>query len=181
MGVIFQSDLKLSLHIQLKVSKAKQQVGMIKQAVHGASQDAKLLAYLLSLCRPHVEFASSVWDPIREYQINSIEMVHHKAIRFICYLKGRESISATADQLELNTLKECRKGNRHSLLLPILSKENNHQAFAYSYNKLINDRPDDIAITRAASRQHPATIYAKSSTYHGSFLPKTIRELKSKT
>ena len=46
---------------------------MIKQALHGAPQDAKLLAYL-SLCRPHVEFASSVWDPTLEYQINSIEL-----------------------------------------------------------------------------------------------------------
>lgn len=180
LGVTLQSDLKFSSHIQLKVSKAKQQLGMIKQALHGAPQDAKLLAYL-SLCRPHVEFASSVWDPTLEYQINSIEMVQHKAIRFICNLKGRESISAAADKLEINTLKERRKGNRHSLLLRILSKENNHQALTNSYDKLINDRPDDIAITRAASKQHPATIYAKSSTYHGSFLPKTIRELKSKT
>ena len=91
-------------------------------------------------------------------------MVQHKAIRFICNLKGREIISAAADKLEINTLKERRNGNRHSLLR-ILSKENNHQALANSYDKLINDRPDDIAITRATSRQHPATIHAKSSTY----------------
>ena len=89
---------------------------MIKQALHGAPQDAKLLAYL-SLCHPHVEFASSVWDPTLEYQINSIEMVQHKAIRFISNLKGRESISTAADKLKINTLKERRQGNRHSLLL----------------------------------------------------------------
>ena len=53
-------------------------------------------------------------------------MVQNKAIRFICNLKGRESISAAADKLEINTLRECRKVNRHSLLLRYLSKENNH-------------------------------------------------------
>ena len=152
---------------------------MIKQALHGAPQDAKLLAYL-SHCRPHVEFASSVWDSTLEYQINSIEMGQHKAIRFICNLKSRESISAAANRLEINALKERLEGNRHGLLLRILSRETNHQVLANSYDKLINDRPDDIAITRAASR-HPATIYVKSSTYHESFLPKTIRELKSNT
>ena len=49
--------------------------------------------------------------------MNSIEMVQHKAIRFICNLKGRENISAAADKLEINTLKERRRGNRHSLRL----------------------------------------------------------------
>ena len=107
---------------------------MIKQALHGAPQDAKLLAYL-SFCRPHVEFASSVWDPTLEYRINSIELVQHKAIRFICNLKGRECISTAADKLEINILKERRKGNRHSFLLRILSKENNHQALADSTYK----------------------------------------------
>ena len=62
-------------------------------------------------------------------------MVQHKAIRFICNLKGRECISAAADKLEINILKERRKGNRHSFLLRILSKENNHQALADSTYK----------------------------------------------
>ena len=103
-------------------------------------------------------FYYSVWDPTLKYQINSIEMVQHKAIRFICNLKGREIISAAANKLKINTLKERRKGNRHSLLQIRSKEDNNHQALANSYDKLINDRPDDIAITRVASRQHPATI-----------------------
>ena len=59
-------------------------------------------------------------------------MVQHKAIHFICNLKSRESISAAADKLKINTLQERLKGNRHSLLLRILSKENNHQPLANS-------------------------------------------------
>ena len=78
---------------------------------------------------------------------NSIEMVQHKAIRSICNLKGRESISAAANKLEINTLKERRKGNGHSLLLRILSKENNHQALANLYDKLENDKTGRHVIT----------------------------------
>ena len=96
-------------------------------------------------------FYYSLWDPTLKYQINSIEMVQHQAIRFICNLKGREIISAAADKLKINTLKERRKGNRHSLLQIRSKEDNNHQALANSYDKLIKDRLDDIAITRAAS------------------------------
>ena len=36
-----------------------------------------------------------------------------------------------------------------------------------------------LVITRAAKRGDPPTIYAKSSVYHNSFLPKTVREFKA--
>ena len=66
---------------------------MIKRALLGTTKKAKLLAYS-TLCRPLVEYASSVWDPVLEYQIYDIdEMVQHCTVRFICDLKGRVSIS----------------------------------------------------------------------------------------
>ena len=60
-------------------------LGMIKRALHGATKKAKLLDYT-TLCRPLVEYASSVWDPDLEYQIYDIEMVQHRAVRFILLL-----------------------------------------------------------------------------------------------
>ena len=88
LGVIIQSDLKFTTHnIKQKVALAKQQLGMIKRAFHGATKKAKLLAYS-TLCRPLVEYALSVWDPVLEYQIYDIEMVQYRAVRFICDLKG---------------------------------------------------------------------------------------------
>ena len=67
-----------------------------------------MLAYA-TLCRSLVEYASSVWDPVLEYQIYGIEMVQHRAVRFICDLKGRVSISAAIDTLESGNLSERRK------------------------------------------------------------------------
>ena len=74
LGVIIQSDLKFTTHIKQKVARAKQQLGIIKRALHGAIKKTKLLAYS-TLCRPLVEYASSVWDPVLEYRIYDIEMV----------------------------------------------------------------------------------------------------------
>ena len=105
---------------------------MIKRALHG------------------VEYASSVWDPVLEYQIYDIEMVQHRAVRFICDLKGRASISAAIDRLELDNLSERRKKSRHDLLLTIiLSNEKCHETLSYSYDELMNTRPPDMAVTRA--------------------------------
>ena len=108
LGVIIQSDLKFTTHIKQKAARAKQQLDMIKRALHGATKNAKLLAYS-TLCRPLVEYASSVWNPVLEYQIYDIEMVQHPAVRFTYDLKGRVSISAAIDMLELDNLSECRK------------------------------------------------------------------------
>ena len=102
--VIIQSDLKFTTHIKQKVAQAKQQLGMIKRALHDATKKAKLLAYT-ALCRPLVEYASSVWVPVLEYQIYDIEMVQHRAVRFICDLKGRVSISPAIEKIELDNLR----------------------------------------------------------------------------
>ena len=62
LGVAIQSDIKFTNHIYTKISKAKQQSGMVRRTLFKASENAKLLAYI-GLCRPHVAYAAAVWDP----------------------------------------------------------------------------------------------------------------------
>ena len=94
------------------------------------------------------------WDPVLEYQIYDIEMVQHRAVRFICDLKGRVSISAAIDTLELDNLSERRKKSRQDLLT-ILSNEECLEALSYLYDELMNTRPPDMAVTRTVSRGEP--------------------------
>ena len=75
-----QSDLKFNKCKETKVKLAKRQLGIIKRALYDAPKKALLLAYT-SLCRPHLEYAASVWDTSLGYQINNIEMVQHSAQR----------------------------------------------------------------------------------------------------
>ena len=65
---------------------------MIKRVLHDAPEKGKLLAYT-SLCMPHVEYASTVWDPSTKLLQQQLEMVQNNAIQFICKLKRRESIT----------------------------------------------------------------------------------------
>lgn len=85
LGVIMQSDLKFDQHIKLKRDKAMRTLGSIKHILHAAPKKSRLLAYT-SLCRPILEYADSVWDPTLVKDIESIEMVQHRAVRFISNL-----------------------------------------------------------------------------------------------
>ena len=176
LGVLLQSDFKFGKHLNDKINKAKRQLGLITRTLFKAPESAKLLAYK-SLCRPHVEYAATLWDPHLEYLIHDIEMVQHKAIRFITNLKGRDSITKARTQLNLETLTERRRKARHCLLLKLLSDDEHHGSMIKDYDELTNSK--DMPITRATSRGAPPTIYAKTSVYYNSFLPKTVREMKA--
>jgi hypothetical protein len=179
LGVVLQSNLKFNSHIAAKTCRARQQLGMIKRVLYDAPEKAKLIAYT-SLCRPHVEYACTVWDPSSKSLQHDLEMIQNNAIRFICKIKGRESITTARDKLHIQTLSDRRKNSRQTLLLRLLSSDNNHGPLIDTYDELMSERLS-TTITRAAGRGDPPTIYAKTSIYHNSFLPKTVRELKSTT
>jgi len=176
LGVTLQSNLKFSSHITKKITKAKQVLGMLKRGLFDAPQPAKLLAYT-ALCRPIIEYAAVVWDPSKKEHIYNIEMVQNDAIRFICGIKGRASITEARDKVGLQTLELRRKDLRFRLLMKILNNEESHKLLVNNYDELMSTNNYTIT-TRSQTRGEPPTIYASTSTYHQSFLPKTIRELK---
>ena len=178
LGVMLQENLQFDSHIETKISNAKRQLGMVKRALHWAPQKAKLIAYK-SLCLPHLEYASAVWDPTSTKATNALEMVQNQATRFISNLKGREGVTDAKEKLGLKPLQERRQSQRLSLLMRILSKEESHPALCSSYDDLM-DRPSNFIQTRAQSRGLPTSISCNHTLYHNSFLPRTIRELKEK-
>jgi len=92
LGVIMQSNLKFDRHITSKVNNASKILGCIKHAIYNAPMKAKLIAYL-SLCRPILEYADTLWDPTNKSACAEIEQVQNQAIRFIANFKGRCGIS----------------------------------------------------------------------------------------
>ena len=104
LGVILQSNLKFDKHIQSKTRRARQQLGMIKRALYNnAPKKAKLLEYT-TLCRPHVEYASTVWNLSTKQLQHELDMVQVSAIRFICKLKRKDSVTEALEKLDVQTL-----------------------------------------------------------------------------
>jgi len=62
LGVVTQLNLKFNQHITLKKDKASKILEAIKDVLHEAPREGKLLAYT-SLCCPMLKHADAVWDP----------------------------------------------------------------------------------------------------------------------
>ena len=80
---------------------------MLKITLKGCSPRVKELAYT-TVCRPILEYASSVWSPYRKRDINKLEMVQRKAYRWIYSLKKDTHITERMTDHNWETLADRR-------------------------------------------------------------------------
>ena len=82
LGVIVDNKLKFKSHISQKISKANSMLYLIKNCFKHLDENMFLLLYK-SLVRPHLEYASSAWNPITKEDIIRIEGVQRQATKLI--------------------------------------------------------------------------------------------------
>jgi len=82
LGITVSSDLKWHEHISNICLKATRTLNFVRHNTYCCSQEAKNLAYL-SLVRPHLEYATAVWDPYAAKDIQQLERVQRRAVRFV--------------------------------------------------------------------------------------------------
>ena len=118
-------------------SKAKWTLGFLRRNIYKCPQDIKEQAYK-SLVRPHLEYASAVWDPYRQKHINNLEMVQWWSGRFVTSTYSREpgTVTKIMQDLRWQTLETRRKAARlklfhkpsmEKLLWPSQNMSENHQ------------------------------------------------------
>ena len=68
------------------VVKANKSLGqgtwLVRHNLYPCSENTKRSGYV-TIVRPNLEYATAVWDPYRQEQIDSIEAVQRRAARFI--------------------------------------------------------------------------------------------------
>ena len=67
-------------HINAIVHKASRTLNFIKRNLYLCTKEVKEIAYL-TLVRPCLEYASSVWDPYQLYLIYDIEKIQRRSSR----------------------------------------------------------------------------------------------------
>ena len=84
----------------------------------------KKTAYL-TYVRSGLEYSATIWDPHTDIEIDALEMVQHRAIRWICGYGPREECSITAlrSELELSTLRDRRERQRLLLMYKVTHGE----------------------------------------------------------
>ena len=110
LGVLLSSDLRWNSHVGKNVKKGNSTLAFVKRNLYACSEETKQAAYV-SLVRPHLEYATAVWDPYRQNQVEKLEAVQSHAVRFIDY-DNNTSVSILKKSLSLELLSERQKSHR---------------------------------------------------------------------
>ena len=106
MGVQISSDLRWKNHIKTIVSKANKVLGMLLKTFTSRDEALWKLLYT-SLVRPHLEFASTAWNPYLKGDIEALERIQRKATKVpasMHFLSYEERL----ERWDLTTLEERR-------------------------------------------------------------------------
>ena len=63
LGLLLSSDLSWSSHVENICNKARKLLGLLYRQYYQLAEPNTLLQLYLSLIRPHLEYASPVWNP----------------------------------------------------------------------------------------------------------------------
>jgi hypothetical protein len=169
LGLELTSTFSWDHHINNIKSKANKQLGFLRRNLGKCPLKIKRQAYI-SLVRPHLEYASSVWDPHLQKHIDGIEMVQRRAARFISSKYDREpgTVTKLLNDLELPLLHQRRKIAR----LIIFYKAMN--------NLIAIPIPEYIQKPTRITRSYHHSRFIRMGTnkdiYKFSFYPRTITE-----
>ena len=123
LGVLLSNDHKWAPHIAKITGKASATLGLLKRNLKQTPEHCRKTAYV-SLIRPTLEYASSVWDPYYNKDITKLEQLQRKAVRFIVgdYTSQHDGfITGKMEELNLQSLKERRRTIRLVLLFKVVS------------------------------------------------------------
>ena len=167
LGVTISSDLSWNKHVDNTAKKATTSLNFLKRNLSACPAVVKDKCYK-SLVRPIMVYASCVWDPHTQRNINKLEMVQHRAARFVKGNFDRTSsvISMLAD-LRWNTLQERRTQSKSVMFYRIV-------------HNLVAIPATPSLIPARASRGHNMRFCFPQSTVNAhlySFFPSTIRKL----
>ena len=100
LGVTFADNLTWSKHIDITTKKVNQTLGFLKRNIRVHNKDLKSVAYE-TLVRPQLEYASTVWYSHTTTDINKVEAVQRRAVRWATR-DYRYTSSVTAMLKDLN-------------------------------------------------------------------------------
>ena len=110
--VTISEDLKWSEHINNIAKKANQTLGFLKRNIRVHNKDLKSTAYK-TLVHPHLQYASTVWSPNTDLDINKLESVQRRAARWVTRdYQYTSSVSSMLQDLNWRTLDQRRIDSR---------------------------------------------------------------------
>ena len=82
LGVLISNDLSWSPHISWITGKAASTLGFIRRNLRKCPAQLKERAYI-AFVRSTLDYASPIWDPFLERDINNLDKINRRAARFV--------------------------------------------------------------------------------------------------
>lgn len=169
LGLVITSDLRWNDHIAYIEKKALRKLGYLRRTLAKATRETKLLAYKTYVI-PLLEYASPVWDPHTQANIDKLESIQRKSVRFVFNAYRHDtSPSALLESAKLKTLQWRRYHERMKL-------------FYLIYNDKLAIRKTNYIkpiLRRETRSSHPKRIdelLCHTNIYRYSFFPRAINE-----
>ena len=165
LGVTISSDLRWNEHVRNVSRKATRTLNFVKRNIYGCSPETKARAYM-SLVRPQLEYASSVWDPYTEVLCSELERIQRRAARFVKNdYRHTSSVTGMLEDLDWRSLSHRRQESRLILFFKSVSGK---IAIPTSHlqHPLRNTRHADVLTFIPLS--------SRINAYKFSFFPRTI-------
>ena len=82
LGIIIDNKLNFNQHIDDMSKKATNLLNLCRRNLHMCSKEVKNSAYNM-IVRPHLEYASTCWNPYTKRNIDKLEAVQRRAAKFV--------------------------------------------------------------------------------------------------
>ena len=152
-----------------RVAKYTRQVKKVgKGTVHTSQRPKRLELILVSL--PHVEYASSVWDPHLKKHVKQIEGVQRRAARFVknCYTREPGTVTNLLNELNWIPLKERRTISRLTLFHKAI-----HGDGGLAFPDYVTKRRRHL---RNSSQNKFIELLPNTETYKNSYFCRTVKD-----
>lgn len=171
LGVVFTSDLRWNEHTTYIANKAMKKLGYLRRKLGNSTKEVKLLAYKTYI-RPVLEYATLVWDPYTRTNIDKLERVQRRAVRFIFNsYSWRVSLSSLLQAAILEKLEMRRHCDRLKLFYLIY------------HDKLGIDKANYLTMTDRRQRIHitrkKLDFSCRTDVFKHSFFPQTVASWNS--
>ena len=121
LGVELSRNLDWGQHVNNKVMKANRSLGFLRRNLSSCPEGVKEAAYKV-LVRPHVEYASSVWDPHLKKHVKQIRGSTKKSriLRKKLLYTGTRNSYKPLERVKLDTL----EGTKNNLAVNLIPQSN---------------------------------------------------------
>ena len=122
LGLTISSDLKWATHINNICNKASATLGFLRRNLQHCPAQTRRIAYT-SLIRSTLEYGAAIWDPFLKQDIDKLESVQRKSVRFICrdyFSRETGCVTKMLEEQDLPPLQKRRKEIRLTLLFKVV-------------------------------------------------------------